>query len=578
MNTRVFPYRKVCLPAAGVVLFALLVWLTATTGRFTFSYLEQWGTFVYQRDYIARTVAVPGGCARLAAAFLVQFFCRPMAGIGITAALLTVVALLMNSVLRGWSGGRITFPLALFPVAALFLLHFDVWYRYAGTVAFLFLLLLLRLHLSFKRFLYRLVYGIISTVVLFIVAGPVAFLYGCLLLVIELYYLHWRSLCFLLPPLLALGLAWCSVRAGYAGEVKEMLLPRGYFMPRMEPGLGVYLPWLLTAAVFVLTALCARFRLKRVWMKVAVAVALVAGVVKFTAWGMGREVDHKYETFKELNYYMYHNEWGKIVDKCGAMPMNNLLYQNCLNVALAERGVLADVLFHEPCHDRRSLYVEGEKDPHVYALLSDIYFSMGHIALAQRYAFEGNEGVDNFSPRMLRRLVETNLAYGNYATAAKYITVLEHTLYYKAWAESRRRLLWNDKAVEQDALLGAKRKCIFPDNRFAAIKGLDDDLKQVIMQNPAHKATIQYLGSLYLLSKDVVRFKEMLELFYGTPALPEGKLPASFQEGVLVFSGGNQEVLARYHIEPSTFARFSSFVKQPKAERQNLWYFLKYVQ
>ena len=121
-----------------------------------------------------------------------------------------------------------------------------------------------------------------------------------------------------------------------------------------------------------------------------------------------------------------------------------------------------------------------------------------------------------------------------------YRSPLESTLFYKDWATAHRRFLWNDPAVETDSILGSKRKCLFPDNRFSGIKGLDDDLKQIVLKNPMHKTTIQYLGSLYLLSKDIPRFKATLETFYGTPALPS-VLPVCFQEGVVVFAAGDRE-------------------------------------
>ena len=151
----------------------------------------------------------------------------------------------------------------------------------------------------------------------------------------------------------------------------------------------------------------------------------------------------------------------------------------------------------QPCIDIQTIYVPGNKTPYLSALLSDIYFSMGHIAFSQRYAFEANEGMGNFSPRMLQRLVQTSLIYGHYGTAKKYLDILESTLFYKDWATAHRRFLWNDPAVETDSILGSKRKCLFPDNRFSGIKGLDDDLKQIVLKNPMHKTTIQYLGSLY---------------------------------------------------------------------------------
>lgn len=100
-------------------------------------------------------------------------------------------------------------------------------------------------------------------------------------------------------------------------------------------------------------------------------------------------------------------------------------FQNYHNVALAEQGLLADQLFMQPCIDIQTIYVPGNKTPYLSALLSDIYFSMGHIAFSQRYAFEANEGMGNFSPRMLQRLVQTSLIYGHYGTARSILIYLK---------------------------------------------------------------------------------------------------------------------------------------------------------
>jgi hypothetical protein len=45
--------------------------------------------------------------------------------------------------------------------------------------------------------------------------------------------------------------------------------------------------------------------------------------------------------------------------------------------------------------------------------------------------------------------------------------------------------------------------------------------------NPGHKATIQYLGSMYILINDIDKFNSMIKRYYGTKALPS--LPKSFK-------------------------------------------------
>lgn len=575
MNKQLLPNNKVSYIIAGIFLFVLLVFLLCTIGYYNFCYLEHWGTFIYNTIYINDTLLQPGGCVQLFSCFLVQFFINPIAGILITALLLTIIALLTADILYYWTRNQLTFPLSLFLIVALVFLHYNTNYQYAGTIAFLMMLICLRLQFFFHKFGMRLAYSIVSTFLLFVIAGPIAFLYSWLLLIIELLRCEKQVLWFMILPVMVYLLANSCLRLGYSGEWKHVLLPDGYFTRRLQPGSIIYLPWALTVSVFIIGGLCKSVKLVKEWIKRIFIIIQFSIVVVFTFFGISGYTDKNNEIFKELNYYASYYQWDNIINKCKHLPMNNLIFQNYLNVALAEKGMLADELFKQPCIDIQTIYVVGNKTPYISALLSDIYFSMGHIAFSQRYAFEANEAMGNFSPRMLQRLVQTNLIYGHYGAAQKYLEVLEESLFYKDWAVSYKRFLWNDPAVENDSVLGPKRRCLFPDNRFSGMKGLDDDLRQIIIQNPLHKTTIQYLGSLYLLSKDIPRFKATLEAFYGTPALPS-VLPVCFQEGVLVFAAGDQEVLKKYNVQASTIERFEAFNQQTAKDTHNLWYFLKY--
>ena len=190
-------------------------------------------------------------------------------------------------------------------------------------------------------------------------------------------------------------------------------------------------------------------------------------------------------------------------------------------MSLAEEGLLGDRLFDNPCRDIRSIYNDVLLNEDFAVLLSDIYYSMGHVAQSQRYAFELNEKKNNMSPRMLQRLVQTNIIYGHYRVAEKYLLWLKKTLFYKEWAEKQENFLYNDVAVEKDPEYGIKRKALIANNRFSGIKGLDDDLLNIARQTRGSRqciTTLQYLGSLYLLARYDKRFINLCEEF------PEYKL------------------------------------------------------
>lgn len=316
--------RRIPYIVAGTALFALLAFLLSQTGYYSFCYLEQWDTFIYNSAYLSGSLALPGGCVQLLSSFLTQFFCRPLTGILITALLLTWIALLTADILHRWTKSKLTLPLALFPVAALFFLHYNVNYQYTGTIAFLWMLLFLRLRFFFHKFTGRFAYSLASTFLLFATAGPVAFLYSCLILIIELFCHKKRALWFISLPLMVYLTAETCLRMGLSGELEHVLLPDGYFTLRLQAGSIIYLPWGLTLAVFITSGLCKSFRFKRRWMQGTLIAAQLACAVAFTFVGIPQYIDRNNEVFKELNHYARHCQWDKITDKCENMPMNNL--------------------------------------------------------------------------------------------------------------------------------------------------------------------------------------------------------------------------------------------------------------
>jgi hypothetical protein len=248
--------------------------------------------------------------------------------------------------------------------------------------------------------------------------------------------------------------------------------------------------------------------------------------------------------------------------------MSNYLYKCYLNLALAEKGELADRMFTFDQNGLKGLVLPKNRVTHISVMLSDIYFSMGHIALSQQMAFEANMSMQgDGNPRMYRRLIQTNLIMGAYPVAEKYIALLEKTRYYSAWATEQRRFLWNDSAVEADPTLGIKRKCIPAQNALAEMNGLDFDLRQIAQQAPTHRASIQYAGAMYLLDKRMPEFKEFVETTYGTEALPV--LPKSFQEAVIILSEQDPEYWAQFHVSESTMQRYADFRQKVLANRNS---------
>lgn len=284
--------------------------------------------------------------------------------------------------------------------------------------------------------------------------------------------------------------------------------------------------------------------------------------------------DPKTVKLDRLSHYSAEGEWDKIIEEC-ADDATNALFISYRNRALAEKGALADQLFRYPQCGASGLMPAWNSAPEVSALLSDLYFTIGAIAASQRMAFEALVGTHQRlikqsaeqSPEMLRRLIQTNLIYGAYPVAEKYLSVLEHSGGHEEWCAQYRAYLYNDAKVAADPLLGAKRRCISAQDYFVQLNNLEHDLRNIAHTNPQHRAAIQYLGCKYLLGKDLPLFRQLIEENYQTPTLPD--MPRNFQEAVIILSEADTAYWHKYGVTEATTTRFNEYKKTLLTNRGN---------
>ena len=140
----------------------------------------------------------------------------------------------------------------------------------------------------------------------------------------------------------------------------------------------------------------------------------------------------------EYDYLLRLGKWEEIIDKNQENKTMLLSCQNAVRIALWKTGRLAPEYLQncllnpkEVLSSRASAY-----------MMSDIYMMLGQVGMSQRAAFEAMESIDNYdkSGRSLQRLVETSLITGRTEVALKYISLLEHTLFYRSWAKKMRLL------------------------------------------------------------------------------------------------------------------------------------------
>lgn len=559
---------KYKLVAFWLIVFGALFAFLQMCFEYHFYYIEQSQLFLFSEAYIRNKLLLPGGFSMLVAEFLVQFFIRPYVGALVTAVLLTGVGVCTAGIVKRIAPVSGLFILYVLPMLALLFMHFDFNYRVQGTVCYLMMALLCG-YMRIRNDLFRLVAGCVLVPVLFWLAGSIAVLFAGMVCLFEglrktpKWYISLIGVAEVL--LLGVGTVYFSLM----GEYRWVFGPDLYYHYTLHPKEIIYYSWICLPLVF-LVAFFIRNKNSlsgKKWRAGISCIAQLAMIAAVLWWGMPKYSDAKTLKLKKLDYFARTEQWDKTIEECKG-KLTNFLYMCHLNMALANKGELSDKMFNFDQRGPQGLLVQWNKSENISCMLSDIYFTMGATASSQEMAFEGYvSAMEDGNPRMLKRLVQTNLIYGTYPVAEKYISILEKTYAYRDWAQSQRKYLYNDEVVESDPILGTRRRMLPDRNSLAMIKGLAGDLALFLEKEPANSAALQYLGAMYLLAKDLEGFKALVEKYYGTEFLPV--LPVHFQEAVIVMSEKEPDYWKRFNVSETIVARFTDYKKQVLANRNN---------
>lgn len=560
---------KYKLVAFWLIVFGALFAFLQMCFEYHFYYIEQSRLFLFSEAYIRNKLLLPGGFSMLVAEFLVQFFIRPYVGALVTAVLLTGVGVCTAGIVKRIAPVSGLFILYVLPMLALLFMHFDFNYRVQGTVCYLMMMALLCGYMRIRNDLFRLVAGCVLVPVLFWLAGSIAVLFAGMVCLFEglrktpKWYISLIGVAEVL--LLGVGTVYFSLM----GEYRWVFGPDLYYHYTLHPKEIIYYSWICLPLVF-LVAFFIRNKNSlsgKKWRAGISCIAQLAMIAAVLWWGMPKYSDAKTLKLKKLDYFARTEQWDKTIEECKG-KLTNFLYMCHLNMALANKGELSDKMFNFDQRGPQGLLVQWNKSENISCMLSDIYFTMGATASSQEMAFEGYvSAMEDGNPRMLKRLVQTNLIYGTYPVAEKYISILEKTYAYRDWAQSQRKYLYNDEVVESDPILGTRRRMLPDRNSLAMIKGLAGDLALFLEKGPANSAALQYLGAMYLLAKDLEGFKALVEKYYGTEFLPV--LPVHFQEAVIVMSEKEPDYWKRFNVSETIVARFTDYKKQVLANRNN---------
>lgn len=555
---------RIILTSLLLALWILLFLIIQIFFEHNLSIIEQTQLFLYNWEYVASYFNQPGGAALLISRLVIQFYAYPYLGAMLLSAILTLTAFQLYLITRKIAGKQVHVFLYLLPVVLLLFLHLYRNYFLQGTIALNFMLFALYVFLRICVFKWKITYSLLVTPLLFYLAGSVSLLFAVSVLIYELFNDRKKALWYVLPVTEVVIISAGSVYMGIIGEFRFAFLPDMYFHHYLKPNDFLYALWFSIPVIVLISCLLrSKKELKPSTKWIVNGVQFI--IIIFIGWiGISKIGFLKNNQLNKLEYLADKQNWDGIVDECSKSVTSypSLIY---LNIALANKGILGDRLFYFDQRGVNGLLPAWNNTFGNAALLTDFHYTVGNIAGAQRYAFEGNVIENNESPRMLKRLVQTYLIYGSYPIAERHIRTLEQTLHYKDWAKQHRKFLYNDEAIDNDPELGAKRKCITDNNFLYDNKDIDYLLTAIARQNPQHTAAINYLGAYYLLSKNLDEFTRLTETYFGTDVLPS--LPLAFQEAAMHEHDADKR--KEYNISDDVTERFYSFEKGFQEARKN---------
>lgn len=609
MNSR---YRNTLFSGICVLFFFVLGYYLKETQQYALFYREQQQLFLFDWAYISDILRQPGGLSVLMSRFIVQFFYSLWTSAILTSFLLTLISLLIWLVIRKIGNYRFLLPVCFIPCLFLAISLLDNCFHYEGITAYflmqLFLFVYSILGIKENKWL-RLSAGCMFIVALFYAAGAVVLLFAICTFLYDCLMRRETALLSFLYIALALIVGFVAVQFGWAGLYAYVYTPLGYYETTVTAPFVHYAAW-LALPVCLLVAGTIRF-FERRGRNSQIAIGLMVIVAGFVCLQKNYQ-DHikpDLNDFYRYEYYTVNEKWNELL-KASAIRIRNHNDANYLNLSLVQKGELIEHLFHYPQFGPKSLiYIPKDKTSDVR--LAHVLFAMGNMGAAQNVAFNASLSLNGYNPTMLKMVLQIDLMRGAYAVALKYIELLEKTWHYSEWATSQRKFLFDDRAVEQDAVLGTGRRDFPNEETFVLFNSPMDDLYKILDANPVDGKAIQYALSYLLLAKDINHVKEFIDEYYGTLELKT--LPVSAQEALIFYydyyhtldenyavqhgitkeqllvyqsvdlnyckeHGVTQDTIDRFAIFKEAYGRARQSADALVAYKNTFWYYLLFVQ
>jgi hypothetical protein len=524
-------------------------------------YQEQTQLFLFNKYYFSSFLMKMGGICSYLGVFFTQYYQNPFAAAAIVTIAGFFLFLISASILRHHGINGIIWP--MMPVIIIAALQCHQLYLFGTTIGLLISTFFFSLYISLKNSAWRYLAGSAGCSLLCLISGGFGMLAFSLCIIHELFFSENRNrfivviiyfiLAIIVPVLSSRLIFYVKGEAIWLSliplDLKKSLHPFIYAML-------LYLPLLIAFSGLWRIFSRKEFRSEWTWKTVPAGIFIIS-TLSFYVFRFVYDV--KTEMLLKIDHLVQKGDWSKVLESSFAYPGTNQLVLYYGNMAMYKTGQMGDKMFHLPQVGIHGLWLEWKRNEITPFLGGELYYQLGYMSEAYRWAFESMEAVGE-NPRSLKRLVITSMVTGDTALARHYINILDETLFYRKWAHHYQYLLNNPELLIHDKEIMEKRHFNLHSDIFADVNSQDIGLLQLLEDHPDNRMAFEYYMAQNLLNKNIDGFVSQIgrlrELGYT-------HIPVHYEEAMLVYMSHSEKdiVPAGYSLSRETIGLLSGYVE-----------------
>jgi len=501
-------------------------------------YQEAGGLFLATNDYLTGYLLAPAGWNSLLTNFLSQFYHPLSLGLFVETSLLLITTAITLLYLRQWNATQhrwvIIIPVIMFCI-----------YQYAWNLSALLQYNLFLLTLAFYLFLQNKIIRHISALI------AIPFLYLLLpensLLLLYLYGVVFERISFkqkgfpILPAInLILVTAWPLLWQNFI-----YYTPTNQLYTFINPEYGMRYVYIYYALFLI--PLCSVFLSDRKGNRY-ISFALPLLLIAFSCYSIYSSPNQEREKRLAIQRHAEEQQWDQVLQTIHTCNISEAYYHPYLMLALSEKGILPEQLFHYPVQSADRIYFPAnELDGANFNSLFAYSLGLKHEALHQ-LAQANAMSPQGLSFSRLRRMIDWQTEFGNLPLAQKYMDILQTSTCHKQWIKERTKRLSTSlttfkEAYKEDFIIDASSPLIL--------------LTQAVKADTTNRKALDYLLCGVLLSKDLKGFYNLFQQYF-----PHSEtIPVHYQEALLVVDlmFPHLEATRNYPVSPICRQAFEDF-------------------